>query len=189
MLYYMPQNWASDNTDAIERLYIQYGASMLLPASTVGAHVSAVPNHQTGRVTPMKLRGDVAMSGMLGYELDLNKLTQEECTEIKEQIEKYKSIREIITFGTYYRLKNPFSDRSAGWIFVNENKTKAVAFYMNKLAVPNAPLRRLKLKGLDENKIYTVNGEKYTGSTLMNFGLWLPSDERDFESVVWEINA
>ncbi len=189
MLYYMPQNWASDNTDAVERMYIQYGASMVYPASTVGAHVSAVPNHQVGRVTPLKLRGDVAMSGMFGYELDITKLSDEECEAIKEQIITYKRIRETVTFGTQYRLLNPFENRSAAWMFVDNNKDKAVVFYMNKLAVPNAPYRRLKLKGLDENKIYTVNNKQYSGRTLMNYGLHLPTDERDFESCVWEINS
>lgn len=189
MLYYMPQNWASDNTDAVERLYIQYGASIVYPASTIGAHVSAVPNHQVGRVTPMKLRGSVAMSGMFGYELDITKLSDNECAEIKEQIQTYKRIREIITFGTQYRLLNPFENRSAGWMFVSKDKSKAVAFYFNKLAVPHSPYRRLKLKGLDENRIYTVDGKQYNGSTLMNYGLWLPCDERDFESCLWEINS
>lgn len=189
MLYYMSQNWASDNTDAVERIYIQYGAGMIYPYSTIGSHVSAVPNHQVGRITPLKLRADVAMSGMLGYELDLTKLSKDECENIKEQICTYKRIREIITFGTFYRLINPFDNRSGSWMFVNNDKSKAVVFYMNTLAIPNAPYRRLKLKGLDDNKLYTINDKQYTGSTLMNYGVWLPTDERDFESCVWELNS
>lgn len=187
MLYYMPQNWASDDTDAVERMYIQYGASMVYPASTIGAHVSAVPNHQVGRVTPLSLRGTVAMSGTFGYELNLTKLSEEECNIIREQVTQYKRIRETILFGTQYRLLDPFTTRSAGWIFVSENKEKAVAFYMNKLAVPNAPYRRMRLAGLDADAQYRIGEQTYSGRSLMNFGLWLPANERDFESCIWEI--
>ena len=189
VLYYMPQNWGSDDTDAVERMYIQYGASMVYPASSVCAHVSDVPNHQVGRTTPLKLRGDVAMSGSMGYEFDLSKLTREQSEEIKEQIVTYKRIRETIMHGDEYRLIDPFEDRSCSWMFVSKDKNKAVVFYYNKLARPNSGLRRLKLKGLDETKLYEVGDKVYSGETLMRYGLYLPIYEKDFESVVWEINA
>ena len=187
ILYYMPQNWGSDNTDAVERMYIQYGAGMVYPSSTICAHVSDVPNHQVGRTTPMKLRSEVAMSAVMGYEFDLSKLTDDECYDISEQIKQYKRIRSIVCFGDLYRLINPFENRSASWMYVSEDKTKAVVFYYNKLAKPNSEIRRLKLKGLDEGKTYIVDNKEYTGRTLMNFGLYLPEYEKDLESRAWEI--
>lgn len=189
ILYYMPQNWGSDDTDAVERMYIQYGASMVYPASTVCAHVSTVPNHQVMRTTPMKLRGDVASAAVMGYELDLSKIGETEKKEIAEQIERYKRIRATVLFGDMYRLIDPFKERSASWMYVSEDKAKAVVFYFNKLALPNSELRRVRLKGLDCTKRYSVNGNVYTGRTLMEFGLYLPEYEKDFESVVWEIEA
>ncbi|MEG1880139.1 MAG: alpha-galactosidase [Oscillospiraceae bacterium] len=188
ILYYMPQNWGSDDTDAVERLDIQYGASMVYPASSLCSHVSDVPNHQVGRVTPLKMRGDVAMSGMLGYEFDLSKLNDEDTKAITEQISTYKRIRKIICMSNEYRLLNPFETRSAGWIFVSDDKSEAVAFYFNKLAKPNSELRRMKLRGLDSEKVYIIDDKEYTGKTLMNYGLYLPMYEKDFESKVWEIH-
>ncbi|MDO5397245.1 MAG: alpha-galactosidase [bacterium] len=188
ILYYMPQNWGSDDTDAVERIYIQYGAGMVYPASTICSHVSTVPNHQLGRVTPMKLRGDVASSGVLGYEFDLSKLDESESKELAVQIERYKRIREVVLFGDLYRLINPFENRSGAWMYVAEDKSKAVVFYFNKLARPNSEIRRIKLKGLDPVAKYTFEGRTYSGLTLMNFGLYLPEYEKDFESCVWEIN-
>lgn len=187
LLYYMPQNWGSDDTDAIERMYIQYGASMVYPASSICAHVSDVPNHQVGRTTPLKLRGDVAMSAVMGYEFDLSKLNDNDTEEIKEQIKLYKEIRNIISFGDEYRLINPFESRSCSWMFVTKDKEEAVAFYYNKLAKPNSELRRLKFKGLDPNSIYSVRKKEYSGRTLMNYGITLPIYEKDFESEVYLI--
>lgn len=109
MLFYMPQTWTSDNTDAVERLKIQYGTSLVYPASAMGAHVSAVPNHQIGRVTSLEMRGHVAMSGNLGYELDLTKFTEAEKTEVKEQVAFYKSVRALVQHGDMYRLSSPFT--------------------------------------------------------------------------------
>ena len=108
MLYYMPQTWASDDTDAIERLKIQYGTSLVYPTVTMGSHVSEVPNHQVGRITPLSTRAAVAMEGSFGYELDINKMTSEEKEEVKKQVEFYKEIRQICQFGDLYRLKNTF---------------------------------------------------------------------------------
>src|SRR5690606_8887033 len=108
MLYYMPQTWTSDNTDAITRLKIQYGTSIVYPVSAMGAHVSAVPNHQVGRVTPLETRGHVALSGNFGYELDLTKFTEEEKEVVKAQIALYKDVRHLVQFGDFYRLLSPF---------------------------------------------------------------------------------
>lgn len=187
MLYYMPQNWGSDDTDAVERMYIQYGASMVYPASSVCAHVSDVPNHQVGRTTPLKLRGDVAMSGIMGYEFDLSKLSDNDAEEIRQQIKLYKEIRNIVSFGDEYRLINPFESRSCAWMFVSKDQSEAAAFFYNKLAKPNSELRRIKFKGLDPNAIYSVRDKEYSGRTLMNYGIYLPVYEKDFESEVYLI--
>ena len=120
MLYYMPQTWTSDNTDAISRLKIQYGTSMVYPIISMGAHVSAVPNHQVDRITSLAMRGDVAMSGNLGYELDLTKLTEAEKIAVKAQVARYKEIRKLIQFGDFYRLKSPFEGNETAWLFVNK---------------------------------------------------------------------
>src|SRR5690606_37870084 len=108
MLHYMPQTWTSDNTDAVSRLKIQYGTSIVYPISTMGAHVSAVPNHQVGRMTSLETRGNVALSGNFGYELDLTKFTEEEKAAVTEQVKLYKDIRPLVQFGDFYRLASPF---------------------------------------------------------------------------------
>jgi alpha-galactosidase len=110
MLYYMPQIWCSDNTDAVDRLKIQYGTSFCYPVSTVGSHVSAVPNHQTGRITPFHTRGVAAMAGTFGYELDVNNLSDEDKEEIKQQVEFYNRNYDLINAGDYYRLTNPYEN-------------------------------------------------------------------------------
>ena len=134
MLYYMPQNWASDNTDATERLYIQYGGSMVYPASTVGSHVSAIPNHQTGRKSPLSMRGTVAMNGAFGYELDLSKLDEAELEEMKRQVEFYKRNRELVMTGDFYRLLSPFTTRYSAWMYVSEDKSCALVYYVVRKA-------------------------------------------------------
>ncbi len=178
MLYYFPQYWTSDDSDAIERLYIQYGTSMVMPSCTMGAHVSAVPNHQVGRTTPLKSRGDVAMAGQFGYELDLAKLTDEEFEEVKKQIVKYKQIRETVHKGDMYRLKSPFENNFCSWMFVNKDKSEAVVTFATiKGTVRNARCN-LKLCGLDENTMYseTETGRTYSGEYLMNVGLFFDND-------------
>ncbi|ACI20091.1 alpha-galactosidase [Dictyoglomus thermophilum] len=183
ILYYMPQIWTSDNTDAIERLKIQWGTSIVYPASTMGAHVSAVPNHQVGRITPLKTRGYVAMSGVFGYEMDLTKLTPEEKELVKEQIEMYKRVWYIVFEGDLYRLINPFEENSASWMFVTPDKREAFVIYVNILAEPNPPFKKLKLDGLDPNKKYIIEGtdKEYYGDELMNIGINIPP-MRDFDS-------
>lgn len=124
MLYYCPQIWCSDDTDAFERTKIQYGTSFFYPISTIGSHVSAVPNHQTGRVTSLNARSVTAMSGSFGYELDPAALTEDEKTEISMQIKRFKKYRGLIHDGKYYRLTNPLDDNFALWEFVSEDKTE-----------------------------------------------------------------
>ncbi len=178
MLYYFPQYWTSDDTDAIERLYIQYGTSMVMPSCTMGAHVSAVPNHQVGRITSMKSRGDVAMAGQFGYELDLAKLSQEEFEEVKQQIITYKEIRKTVHNGDMYRLKSPFGNDECSWMFVSKDKNEAVLLYAVVKASVGEALVNVKLSGLDENAMYKRcdNGKIYSGGHLMNAGLFFKND-------------
>jgi alpha-galactosidase len=175
MLYYMPQTWASDNTDAIERLKIQYGTSMVYPISSIGAHVSAVPNHQLRRTTPLKTRFAASIFGVLGYELDLNKLREVELDEIKEQIEFYRRYRELILNGKFYRLISPYTSNRAAWMVVSEDGRESILGYYKILAEPNPSFERIKLKGLSEALSYRINGRDLVlnGDELMNVGLLL----------------
>lgn len=190
MLYYMPQTWTSDDTDAIERQKIQYGTSIVYPVSAIGAHVSAVPNHQVGRMTPLKTRGDVAMSGNFGYELDLTKFTEEEKVIVKEQINTYKANRSLIQQGDLYRLMSPFEGKGneTSWMFVSEDKSEAILFYFRVLAEPEAPYKRLILHGLDKNAKYKeVNtGQVYGGDFLMHAGLPISPENTDYASLVFK---
>ncbi|GAA0086385.1 alpha-galactosidase [Clostridium sp. CTA-7] len=187
ILHYMPQTWTSDNTDAICRLKIQYGTSLVYPPITMGSHLSASPNHQVGRVTPIETRGHVAMSGNFGYELDLTKLTEEQKNIIKSQISLYKEIRPIIQFGNFYRLLSPFEYNKTAWNFVSKDKKEMVGMYFKILSEPGAKIRTLKFKGLDENAKYQnlETKEIFGGDELMNVGISIPMEKRDFESMLW----
>jgi alpha-galactosidase len=189
MLYYMPQTWTSDNTDAVARLKIQYGTSLVYPISAMGAHVSAVPNHQVHRITSLEMRGHVAMSGNFGYELDLTKLSEEEKEIVKQQVAFYKDIRSLVQFGTFYRILSPFEGNETAWMFVSEDKSEAFVAYFRVLAEANAPLSFLRLKGLDPNKNYEIIGSKevYGGDELMYAGLNVPRRRGDFISVIWRL--
>lgn len=173
MMYYAPQCWTSDDTDAIERLKIQYGTSMVYPISSMGAHVSATPNHQVFRNTPLKTRADVAYFGTFGYELDLNKLSQDEQEQIIEQVQFMKEYREVIQFGTFYRLKSPFEGNETIWMVVSKDQNTAIVGYYRPLQVVNEGYRRVKLMGLDPDKEYYVSIHDVTcyGDELMNIGL------------------
>jgi len=173
MLYYMPQTWTSDDTDAIERLYIQYGTSLCYPYCSMGAHVSIVPNHQIGRVTPIKIRGNVAMQGQFGYELDLNKLSDDEIFEVKEQIKTYKRLGHIFHKGDLYRLVTPENNFFASNEFISEDKKTVVIINCVMRAIPNPPLKYFKLKGLDEKAKYAIEGTDTVigGDILMSVGL------------------
>jgi alpha-galactosidase len=191
MLFYMPQTWTSDNTDAISRLFIQYGTSLVYPAITMGAHVSATPNHQTGRVTNIATRGHVAMSGNLGYELDLAQLTEKDVDVVREQVQYYKEIRPIVQFGHLFRLINPYQSNVAAWMYVHPDQLEAVVFYIQILSVPNPPTSRLRLKGLNASYTYQLvdTTNQYGGDELMNVGLLVPHLFGDFLSVIWRLTA
>ena len=177
MLYYAPQAWTSDDSDAIERLKIQYGTSFGYPQSMMGAHVSASPNEQLGRNTPLKIRGDVAFFGAFGYELDLDKLSSTKLASIKKQIELMKKYRSIFQYGTFYRLKSPFEGNIVSWMVVSEDKSQAIVGYYKILNDVNCEYRRLCLPGLDADTLYNVQEElgsylgNFTGDELANIGL------------------
>lgn len=189
MLYYTPQIWCSDNTDAIDRTYIQYGTSFFYPVSTVGSHVSASPNHQTGRSTSLHTRGVVAMAGTFGYEFNLKNLNAEEKEEIKEQIKTYKSYAELIQTGDYYRLSNPFKSAYAGWQFVSKDKKRTLLNVVMLETHANAEVHYVKLKGLEEDVIYedTKTGKSYYGSALMKAGIPLPKEQGEYLAYQMEL--
>ncbi|MBR2567066.1 MAG: alpha-galactosidase [Paenibacillus sp.] len=184
MLYYMPQTWTSDNTDAISRLRIQYGTSLVYPVSSMGSHISAVPNHQVNRITSLEIRGHVAMSGNFGYELDLTNFTDEENAIVKAQVELYKEIRSTVQYGTFRRLLSPFEGNETAWMFIAPDGSEVIVFYFRVLSEPNAPLQRLKLKGLDPNSDYRLKGgsETFTGDALMYGGIAVGSESGDYLS-------
>ncbi len=172
LLYYAPQGWASDDSDAIERLKIQYGTSMCYPVSSIGAHISTVPNHQVARVTPIETRFNVACFGTFGYELDLNRLSTEEQAKVREQIAFMKKYREVLQFGTFYRLLSPFEGNYTAWMSVSEDKKTAIVGWYKVLNEPNAAYHRVALRGLDPQKWYRMDaGDLYSGTELMNIGL------------------
>ena len=170
MMYYCPQIWCSDDTDAHERTFIQYGTSFFYPTSTVGSHVSAVPNHQTGRITSIETRGVVAMAGSFGYELDLNQLSEEEKAVVAKQVTHYKEYQSLIYNGDYYRLANPFEDGMSAWSWISEDKKTILVQGVLFRAKPNVLRKTLRLMGLEAKKNYKIAGteEVYTGVALMS---------------------
>lgn len=192
MMYYCPQIWCSDDTDAHERTFIQYGTSFFYPTSTVGSHVSAVPNHQTGRITSIETRGVVAMAGSFGYELDLNQLSEEEKTVVAKQVTHYKEYQSLIYNGDYYRLANPFEDGMSAWSWISEDKKTILVQGVLFRAKPNVLRKTLRLMGLEAKKNYKIAGteEVYTGVALMSGGVLLQravGDDVSFEIVLEEI--
>ena len=191
MLYYSPQIWCSYDTDAVERLEIQYGTSFLYPIGAVGSHVSACPNHQTGRITPFHTRGVVAMAGSFGYELDLNTLPQEEKEEVRKQVSDYKKYYELIHRGDYYRLNAPGDGKEfVAWAFVSEDKKQVlVNLVVTHTRANNKPLF-MKLKGLDPDAgYYMEDGRSLSGSALMNAGICIPSVSGEYRAVQFELKA
>jgi alpha-galactosidase len=190
-LYYSPQFWTSDDTDAIERLDIQYGTSMCYPTSTVSAHVSAVPNHQVGRITPLKTRADVAMAGTFGYELDLTALTDEEKEIVKAQCADYHKYYDVIHYGDLYRLISPWKDRTrCAWMYVSEDKSEAHVTYV--VIRKRAHERHfVKLAGLDPSKRYLneQTGQVLSGKTWMNAGLCVQGVPNDYTSITFHLIA
>lgn len=173
MLYYAPQGWASDNTDGIERIKIQYGTSFVYPLSSIGSHVSAIPNHQVLRSTPLSTRANVAYFGTFGYELDMGKLTLAEQVTIQQQILFMKEYREVIQFGTFYRLMSPFDSNTSAWMVVSPDKKTAIVGYYRILQKVNVGYKRLRLQGLNEDYAYELlsTNEQHYGDELMYAGL------------------
>lgn len=198
MLYYSPQIWCSDDTDAIERLAIQEGTSMVYPLSTIGAHVSDCPNHVTGRTVPFETRGYVALAGTFGYELDITRISQEERDMIAGQVEMYHKHNELVRTGDHYRLtsyrENGLND---SWMVVSKDRSKALLTYIKVMARPFKRSVVLKLDGLDPNKDYRIscdkdvlctdtgerggNGLTLRGDTLMNAGILINEDSHDMK--------
>lgn len=204
MLYYSPQIWCSDDTDAIERLLIQEGTSIVYPLSTMGAHVSDCPNHTVGRVTPFETRGNVALAGTFGYELDVTKIPESDREMIPKQVEMYHKYNDLVREGDYVRVAS-YSENKIYDCYgvVKKDKTKALFTYVQVMARANYHSRILKLKGLDENKKYkiTIKGDKFEnadqlvqfrdkvllGSTIMNAGILIPSVQGDYVSCLIDV--
>ena len=189
MLYYAPQIWCSDNTDAINRTRIQYGTSFFYPVAAMGSHVSAVPNHQTGRVTSMHTRGVAAMSGTFGYELNPALLNAKEKAEIRAQLAQYREYQELIREGDYYRLSNPFQDNFAAWMVVSDDRSKALVSVIRFTAEANPPAAYVTLKGMEEDAFYRekTTGKVYPGAALMEAGILLPAAMSEYEAYQIEL--
>ncbi len=181
MLYYSPQIWCSDDTDAVERLSIQEGTALVYPLSSMGAHISDCPNHITGRITPFETRSHVALAGSFGYELDLNTLSEEEKQEVKEQVKTYKRYQDLIYNGLYYRVCDPMAGKLSVWEFVAKDQSEVLVQGVVYRAEPNELRKRVRLTGLAEEAEYQVEGEEtvYTGAALMAGGILLPEIKGD----------
>ncbi len=192
MLYYSPQIWCSDDTDAIERLEIQEGTALIYPLCVMGAHVSVCPNHTVGRVTPFTTRGHVALAGTFGYELDITKLPEEERKLIPEQTAMYHKYHELIRDGEYYRiLSYRENHRSDCWAVASEDKNEVLVTYVQVLAQVNMPSRKVRLRGFDPAKKYRLEGtdEVYSGEMLMNAGFRMKDFWGDFVSRLYHFIA
>jgi alpha-galactosidase len=189
ILAYMPQTWTSDNTDAVSRLKIQWGTSLVYPPVTMGAHVSAVPNHQVGRTTPLSFRGDVACGGNLGFELDLGRLSMVEKESVQVLVDHYKRRRALVQFGDFYRLVSPFESDDAAWGFVAPDQSEAWFFWFRARHEANGPVGFLRFQGLESAGRYALEGEGqgWTGAELMAFGVRLPVLSGDQQSCSWYI--
>jgi alpha-galactosidase len=192
MLYYTPQIWCSDNTDAIDRLRIQYGTSFCYPVSTMGAHVSVVPNEGNGRITPMETRGVVAMAGTFGYEMDLSAASETDKKIIQRQTAFFKARYDLIQQGDYYRLSDPFQDGPyTAWEHVSANRREALVSLVTGGTHAAPSFLTLRLKGLEPDAVYRVNGgeECYSGSALMAAGYPLPQLWGDYQSLQLYLKA
>lgn len=191
MAYYNPQIWASDDSDAIDRLSIQYGTSLVYPQSMMTSHVSVSPNEQNGRITPFNTRGVVAMWGDLGYELDLTKMSKEDRQAVKEQVAEYKKIRKVTQYGTFYRLKSAQTSNQCAWETVSLDKNETVLSVVRVMASAQPDLTKTKLVGLDPQKHYEdqETHEVYGGDELMNLGLYDPVERGDFKAKMYHFKA
>lgn len=184
LLHYMPQVWTSDNSDAICRLAIQHGTSIAYPLATMAAHISACPNHQVHRTTPLRTRGHVAFTGAFGFELDPAKLTADETAEARALVEQYRQVAALVASGDLYRLRDPAGGAEAAWMVVSPDRARAFVTYVRILTTPNPPVPFLRLAGLDPAARYRVGDEVLGGDVLMAVGL-RPGIERDFTSRTW----
>ena len=191
MLYYVPQIWCSDNTDAVDRLRIQYGTSFCYPVSAMGAHVSAVPNGCTGRVVPMETRGVVAMHGTFGYEMDLSRCTPEEKELARRQVAQFKEYYDLIQDGDYYRLSDPFQNGPyTAWEHVAPDKKEALVSLVTGPFHGASPFLTLRVKGLDPKLNYRINGEgSWPGDVLMEAGCPLPFLWGDYRALQFHLKA
>ena len=189
ILYYMPQIWTSDDTDEMERLKVQYGTSLVYPPSTMSAHVSAVPNHQTGRVTPFKSRGDVAQMCNFGYELNVSKLSEEEIRDIPKQVEEHRGLEPLIQRGDYYRLLSPFTGKQCAWELVSEDKEKAYVMLASVMMSANDKSYFVKPRGLNPEYMYEIRdlGIVANGETIMNVGIPVVKPLKEYETRTYYI--
>lgn len=188
-LHYVPQIWASDNSDAVARLKIQYSTSIGYPLSSISAHVTASPNHQNGRITPLKTRADVAYAGMFGYELDITQMSNEDIEEIKKQISFYKSIRTLIRTADFYRLQSPYETNYCTWQAVSPDKNEAFVMSCKIETVRDKENNYIKLYGLDSSATYTdtLTGKTYYGDELLNRGIMFEYELKDFSTVIMHL--
>ncbi|WP_449537743.1 alpha-galactosidase [Ferdinandcohnia sp. Marseille-Q9671] len=203
MFYYAPQAWTSDDTDAVERLKIQYGTSLAYPVYSMGSHVSAAPNHQTKRSTSIDTRANTAYFGTFGYELNPLELSEEERKIIKEQVQFYKKQRNLVRDGDFYRLVSPFENNETAWMIVSKDKKEALVGWYKVLATPNPNKQQvLGLKGLDPNVLYKIENlaGAFYGDELMYHGLPLPTEfnganyhhaqrSGDYQSITYYLSA
>ena len=189
MLYYMPQTWTSDDSDAVERLKIQYGTSFVYPPQSMVGHVSASPNHQTGRATSFNTRGEIAQMCSYGYELDIGQLTDEERNQIKDQIAHHRELEALIRDGEFYRLQNPFTGNICAWELVSADCDRAYVMVAFKTTMAAAPAQYLRLQGLDANGKYRVvqMGITVSGDTLMNAGIPIVMPFGDYTVLAFDI--
>ena len=185
---YFDEFWVSDNTDALQRVYMQWGTSYFFPAMAMASHISAAPNHQTFRTIPMKYRIDVAMSGRLGMEIQPKNMTEEEKNLCKNAISEYKQIRDIVQLGDIYRLQSPYENKGvASLMYVTPQKNRAVFYWWKTETFVDMHVPRIPMAGLDPNKTYKVHelnriddtplsfeGKTFSGAFLMNNGLDIP---------------
>lgn len=188
-LHYVPQIWTSDNSDAVARLKIQYSTSIGYPLSSISAHVTASPNHQNGRITPLKTRADVAHAGMFGYELDITQMSNEDIEEIKKQISFYKSIRTLIRTADFYRLQSPYETNYCTWQAVSPDKNEAFVMSCKIETVRDKENNYIKLYGLDSSATYTdtLTGKTYYGDELLNRGIMFEYELKDFSTVIMHL--
>ena len=185
MLYYSPQIWCSDDTDAIERLKIQEGTMLLYPLSTIGAHVSDCPNHALGRSTPFETRGNVALAGTFGYELDITKIPEEDRQQIPAQTAMYHKYNDLIRRGDYWRIASYLENGSYDcYMVASKDKKEALITYVQVLSRPNFHSRRVRLKGLSPENRYRIEetGEVLGGDVLMQAGMLIAPLWGDYRS-------